>query len=72
MNDQLQNYARKELKAGLALCSESQQFLFKRMYSHGNLDLPIDEVVDSIEVDRLDWAMEQVRRTLARKEKANE
>lgn len=63
MNDQLQNYARSALKEGLAQCTDGEQLLFKRMYSHGNLDLPIDKVVDLMPSDRLDWAMEQVQKT---------
>ena len=64
MNTQLQDYARAELKKGLAQCTEGQQFLFKRMYAHGNLELPIDEVVDKMDEDKLNRAMEQVEATL--------
>lgn len=64
MNDQLQTYAKDTLKEGLAQCTEGEQLLFKRMYAHANLELSIDEVVDQVEDDRLDWAMEQVQRTL--------
>jgi hypothetical protein len=67
MNDQLQDCARRTLKDSLALCSEAQQLLFKRMYSHENLDLSIDEVINNIPSDKLDWAMKQVERTLAKK-----
>lgn len=65
MNQTLQNFAREELKAGLSLCTEAQQLLFKRMYSHKELGKSIDEVVDLIPEDKLDWAMQQVERTLA-------
>lgn len=65
MNDQLQAHARKILKEGLSLCSEHMQRVFRRMYSHGDPDMPINEVVDNMSTDhRLDWAMEQVRKTL--------
>lgn len=64
MNDQLQEYAKDALKKGLALCSEGQQMLFKRMYSHKNLSAEINDVVDSIEAEKLDWAMQQVQRTI--------
>ena len=68
MNDQLQTYARDTLKEGLAQCSDGEQLLFKRMYAHGNLDMPINEVVDNMDTDRLDWAMDQVKRTLDKKQ----
>ena len=64
MNNQLQEFARTELKNGLAKLPEKNQLLFKRMYSHENLDLDINTVVDSMPEDKLDWAMQQVQRTL--------
>ena len=67
MNDQLQTHARDTLKEGLAQCSDGEQLLFKRMYAHGNLDMPISEVVNNMDTDRLDWAMDQVKRTLDKK-----
>ena len=67
MNEQLQTHARDILKEGLAQCSDGEQLLFKRMYAHGNLDMSIDEVVNNMDTDRLDWAMDQVKRTLDKK-----
>ena len=67
MNEQLQAHARKTLKEGLAQCSDGEQLLFKRMYAHGNLDRSIDEVVGNMDSDRLDRAMDQVKRTLDKK-----
>ena len=58
MNDQLQTHARDTLKEGLAQCSDGEQLLFKRMYSHTNLDMPINEVVNNMEAEKLDWAMD--------------
>ena len=67
MNEQLINFARNELKEGLAQLTDANRLLFKRMYSHNNLDLPINEVVDKMPEDKLDWAMQQVSRTLKKK-----
>jgi hypothetical protein len=67
MNEQLQAHARDTLKEGLAQCSNREQLLFKRMYAHNNLDMPINEIIDNMEVEKLDWAMDQVRRTLDKK-----
>ena len=64
MNKQLQDFARQTLKDGLAKLPENNQMIFKRMYSHKNLDLHINDVVDIMPEDRLDWAMQQVQRSL--------
>ena len=69
MNNQLQKYARAELKEGLADLPESNQLLFKRMYSHDDLDKPINQVVDDMPEEKLDWAMQQVERTITKERK---
>lgn len=56
---------RQELKIGLHTCDAKQQLLFKRMYSHNNITLSINEVVDSIEEEKLEWALVQVNATIA-------
>jgi len=69
MNNQLQDFARKQLKEGLAECTKEQQHLFKQMYCFHRLETPINEAVDAMPEDKLDWAMEQVRRTLEERAK---
>jgi len=64
MNANLQNYARNEIKNGLSQLPENFQLMFKRMYSHGNLELSIDTIVDNMPDEKLDWAMQQVERSL--------
>ena len=64
MNEHLQNFARTELKNGLAKLPESHSLLFKRMYSHKNLEAHINDVVDAMPEDKLDWAMQQVQRSI--------
>lgn len=64
MNNNLSTYARDSLKKDLLLCTEAQQYMFKRMYAHKNLELSIDQVVDQMDEDKLDRAMVQVDRTL--------
>lgn len=66
MNQQLQDFARQELLAGLKQLPESWQHRFKQMYAHDNLMLSIEEVVTGMDEDKLDWAMEQVRKSLAK------
>lgn len=72
MNKQLQTYARDTLKEGLSQCTNGQQHIFKRMYSYNNLDLPIENVVDNMKPERLDWAMQQVQRTLSKRGATND
>lgn len=64
MNEQLKNFAKSELIAGLEQCTGSQFRLFKQMYCHQNLDATIKEAVDSIPDENIDWAMQQVGRTV--------
>lgn len=68
VNEILKNTAKDYLKTNLLKLPESNQLLFKRMYSHENLDASIDEVVDNVPEDKLDWAMQQVERTLSKLE----
>lgn len=64
MNDKLQEFARGELKAGLSMLPDSNHMIFKRMYSPNNLDADINDVVDIMPEDRLDWAMRQVENSI--------
>lgn len=38
--------------------------MFKHMYSHDNLDRPLDEIVDNISPDKLEWALTQIEQTI--------
>lgn len=67
MNKTLAAFARERLKLGLVQCTDAQQHLFKRMYCPRSLERPIDEVVDAMTDDKLDWAMQQVERTLEKR-----
>ena len=64
MNNELQTFARDNLKKDLAQCTDEQQLFFKRMYSHKNLKADINNIVDNMSEDKLDWAMQQIERTL--------
>lgn len=44
--------------------TEDQQMIFKRMYSHEDLEKDIIKVVDDMDGTKLDWALQQVERTL--------
>jgi len=58
MNNKLSQFAREELKQGLQKCTDPEKHVFKRLYSHDNLELPINEVVDNMPDEELDWAMQ--------------
>ena len=69
MNDTVTTFMRETLKEGLATRPPAQQLLFKRMYSHGDLEKEIHAVVDDMENEKLDWAMQQVQRSIDRENK---
>ena len=64
MNKTISKMCRITLQEMLRLCTEEQQLFFKRMYSPSNLELPINEVVDQMEDEKLDWAISQCESTL--------
>ena len=64
MNLELEKFARAEIEEGLNKLEEKHRLLFKRMYSHDNLELSIHDVVAKIPSERLDWALTQVHNTL--------
>ena len=70
MNNQLKEFARRTIKDGLAKCTGGQVHIFKRMYSFKNMDTDINTIVDNMPDEKLDWAMEQVRRTLEKEAQA--
>ena len=67
MNNQMQEFARKTLLDGLNQLTETNHLLFKRMYSHNDLEVSIESIVASMPEEKLDWAMQQVQRTLDEK-----
>jgi hypothetical protein len=69
MNILLETYARNEIKNHLRKCTEAQQMIFKRMYAHKNLDVAIDTLVDTMPIDRLDWALALVTNTTLKNSK---
>jgi hypothetical protein len=69
MNQSLKNYGKNLLKELLFECTEPQQMMFKRMYSHKNLELPINEVVDNMEDEKIDVAITQCERTVENNQK---
>ena len=72
MNKQLQDFARAELKTGLAELPEENHRTFKFMYARDNgkrsvvdaVAMQINDVVDLMPPEQLDWAMQQVQASL--------
>lgn len=64
MNERLQQYARAYLKQALAILPDSNKLLFKRMYSNHDISRNINSIIDSLKAEQLDWAMQQVERSL--------
>ncbi len=56
--------ARDELLRGLSLCTKEEQNLFNRMYSTKGPNCPIGWVVQYMPINKIDWAIQQVARTL--------
>lgn len=54
------------LKNLLAQCTEPQQLMFKRMYCHKNLDATIEEAVEQMDETKIDHAITQCERTVAK------
>jgi hypothetical protein len=77
MNDALRSFARSTLKEGLAMLSEDHHRRFKLMYARNGgrrsvedaTAMPIDEVVDAMPDENLDWAMQQVENSLKKQGK---
>lgn len=68
MNKTIEKFARERIKQGLALLPPEWQMTFKRMYSHNNLDAPIEEVVETMPTDKLDWALTQIENSIVKLE----
>jgi hypothetical protein len=61
-------YLRRQLKQGIARCTEDEIMIFKRMYSHKDLEASICDVIDRMEATKLPWALKQVENTLAKRD----
>jgi hypothetical protein len=61
---QLEQYARQQLIDGLNQCRDGQVKVFKRMYAYKHLDWSIEQVVEAMPEEKLDWALTQVETTL--------
>lgn len=58
---------RAEIIEMLNQCSDNQQSMFKRMYSHKDLTKSIENIVEEIPNDKLSWCHTQLTNTVAKK-----
>ncbi len=72
MNATFKKLCTEALKTALKKLPENQFTIFKKMYSPRNLNLTVEECVDQMPDDRLDWAMTQVENSLTKNAKVAE
>lgn len=66
MNKVLKEFATNWLKDNIVALPETNQHLFKQMYAKGKIDLDIWSVIEEMNEEKLDWAMQQIINTLAK------
>lgn len=63
-NETLIKEIKQKLKEILSDCTNSQQLKFKKMYYPSNLEASVDETIEQMDSDKLDWAYSQCERTI--------
>lgn len=66
MDRNFKEVVRESLTIGVYLLTDDQKALFRKMYGHGMGDATFEEIIARIPGDKLDWALRQVVRTIAR------
>ena len=64
MNKTVVAFIREQIKKGLAQLEDAHRLRFNRMYSHENLEKPVNDVVDTMPEEKLNWALTQVENSL--------
>ena len=72
MNNELQAFARQQIKDGLAQLGPANHRVFALMYGRKNgkrsvedaVAMPYSDIIDEMEPEKLDWAMQQVANSL--------
>ena len=67
MNKTISNTIRQSMKKMIIHCNDNEQLLFKRMYSHNNLNLHINDVIDNMPDDKINMGFTQIENTLKKK-----
>ena len=71
-NKTITDFARQQIIDGLAKLPSECQVIFLRMYNHKVANSPnpeqyIDETINNIPDEKLDWALSQVQRSLEKR-----
>lgn len=66
VNKTIDDFSRQQILAGLKKLPDKAQNIFKRMYSHENLNRTLVDVVRSMPSERLSWALTQVENTIGK------
>ena len=69
MNTTFTNAGKEILKELLSQCTDGEQMMFKRMYSHKNLNLSINDAVDKMDEKKIDFAITQCEHTIEKRKK---
>jgi hypothetical protein len=72
MNKTIEMFARRYIKDILSQYTSRQQDKFKRMYDFKNEYPELDQLVDNMSSEKLDWAMSQCERTVENNKKGKE
>jgi hypothetical protein len=72
MDPRIETFARELLKEDLSKCTPKQQLMFKRMYSHLNLKLDINDIVDKMPWNMINSALRQTSKTIEENNKKQE
>ena len=69
MNKTLESAGRQIIKDLLSECTVDKQMMFKRMYAKGKVHETINMVVDNMDSDRINVAIQQCERTVEKNKK---
>ena len=69
MNKTITDFTRTQIKEGLSQLPSKWVHKFKQIYSHNDLNADINNVVDNLPSDKLDWALTQVENSLLKLKK---
>jgi hypothetical protein len=64
MNPELEAYAREYIRINIKKLKDEHIHIFKKMYSSNNLEANIDNVINNMTKDKLNWAMQQITNSL--------
>jgi hypothetical protein len=64
MNPELVSYAKEYIRINIKQLKDEHILIFKKMYSSHNLAANIDDVIDNMAIDKLNWAIHQITNSL--------